>query len=183
MPTTTATTSKANLPASDVLDLDAALGSQMDCIERLGPLWRAADMHPHYPATTTTVVELLRAGGGFDASVELLEQWCRSGMVPDVRLRAGKFAWGPQNILTAAIQCDTWRRWIFNDPRHLHKLTSIELAEGLAQAAGSTSFNDIGTFDVNAFVEILVRCDDAEMRRTFGVALKTKLRLAGALDK
>lgn len=180
----TATTTADNLPVhQDVPDMTEALGSELDCVAKLRPLWLACDVHPHFPTTTATAVELLRVGAGLDVTLGLLEGWIRSGMIPDVKMRSGRFAWSAANIVVAATQADCWRRWIFNDQRHLHKLTSIELAEGLAQAAGSTAFSDIGTFDVNAFVEILVRCDDAEMRRTFGVALKTKLRLAGALDK
>ena len=168
---------------SDQPNMTAALGDESQCAERLRPMWNAADKHSHYPAATADVVELLRAGGGFDVSIELLEGWCRSGMVPDCKLRAGQFAWMPQNILTAAVQADTWRRWIPLDPKHIHKLTAVELAEAQANAAGETAFTDADTFDVNAFVEILARCDNHDLRQTFAVALKTKLRRLGVLDK
>lgn len=164
-------------------DMTEALGDQAACAEKLRPLWIAADTHPHYPATTAAVVELLRCGAGLDVSAELLENWIRSGMVPSVRFWAGQFAWTPQNILCAAVQADTWRRWIPLDSRHLHKLTAVELAEAQAAAAGTTAFTDLDTFDVNAFVEILSRCHDENMRHTFATALKTKLRALGVLDK
>ena len=168
---------------SDQPNMTAALGDEGQCAAKLAHFWRAADMHSHYPASTADVVELLRAGGGFDVSIELLEEWARRGMVPDVKLRAGQFAWTPQNILTAAIQADTWRRWIPLDPKHIHKLSAVELVEAQANAAGETAFTDADTFDVNAFVEILARCDNHDLRQTFAVALKTKLRLLGVLDR
>ena len=164
-------------------DMNQALGNEDACIERLAQIWRAADVLPFYPVPTETVVELLRQGAGLDVSAELLEGWIRSGMVSDCKLRQGQFAWTATNILTAMIQADTWRRWIALDPRHLSKLTAIELAEAQANAAGSTIFDDLKTFDTNAFIEVLSRCIDANVRATFAVALKTKLRQLGVLDK
>ena len=172
-------------PTSDAPDMTAVLGDEDRCAERLAPIWRAADVLPFYPVPTATVVELLRSGGGLDVSEELLEGWCRSGMVPDCKLRQGRFAWTATNILTAAVQSETWRRWIALDPRHLSKLTAVELAESQANAAGSTVFSDLGTFDVNAFIQVLSRCNDPDVRHTFAVALKSKLRSVapGVLDQ
>ncbi len=164
-------------------DLNAALGDESECAAKLQGMWITADILPGYPATTSTTVELLRSGGGFDVSTDLLEGWVRSGMVPGVAIRAGRFAWSPQNILTAAIQADTWRRWVPCHPLHLHKMTAVELAEGQANAAGESIFHDLQTFDVNACVCVLASCDDPQMRRTFATALKTKLRSLGVLDK
>ena len=164
-------------------DMNQALGGEDACIERLAPVWKAADVLPFFPVPTENVVELLRQGAGLDVSAELLEGWIRSGMVPEVRLRSSQFAWTATNIVVAMIQADTWRRWIALDPRHLSKLTAIELAEAQANAAGSSVFSDLGTFDVNAFIEVLSRCGDANVRATFGIALKTKLRQLGVLDK
>jgi hypothetical protein len=168
---------------SDAPNPTHALGDDAECLQRVLPLFTAADVHANFPASTATVAEVLRSGGGFDVSPELLEGWCRSGMVPDVALRSGRFAWSPRNVLTAAVQADTWRRWIPLDPRHIHKMTAVELAEAQAVAAGSTAFTDLDTFDVNAFVEILSRCNDHAMRQTFATAFKTKLRALGVLDK
>ena len=163
-------------------DMNQALGDEDRCAERLAPLWRAADAFPHYPCTTPDVVELLRAGGKFDCSHELLEGWCRSGMIVEVRLRSSQFAWSAQNILTALVQLDTWRRWLLC-PEHISKMTAVEIEEARAAAAGTTAFTDLATFDCCAFVEILSRCNDPAVRATFAVALKTKLRQLGVLDQ
>ena len=170
-------------PTIAATDISEALGSEESCIDRLAPIWRAADVLPFYPVPTETVVELLRSGGGYDVSIELLEGWIRSGMVPEVRLRSSQFAWSATNIVVAMIQADTWRRWIALDPRHIHKLTAVEIEESRASAAGTTTFTDLATFDCCAFVEILSRCNDPAVRATFAVALKTKLRQLGVLDQ
>lgn len=172
-------------PTIAATDISEALGNEDACIERLAPVWKAADVLPFFPVPTENVVELLRQGAGLDVSAELLESWCRSGMVCDCKLRQGQFAWTAQNILTAMIQADTWRRWIALDPRHLSKLTAVELAEAQANAAGSTVFSDLGTFDVNAFIHVISRCNDPEVRATFATALKSKLRSVapGVLDQ
>lgn len=164
-------------------NINETFGTSDTCEERLDPLWKLADEIPAYPASTSDVVCVLRKGGGFDVSTELLEGWIRSGMVPDVELKSGQFAWNAQNIVVSATHAETWRRFIPMDPRHIHKLTAIELLEAEANAAGSTAFKDTDTFDVNAFVEVLSRCDDSKMRHTFAVAFKTKLRNLGVLDK
>lgn len=171
------------MKSADAPDINTVLGTVEDCAAKVAHLWRDADVHQHYPCSTETVAELLRSGGGFDVSVDLLQEWVRRGMVPDVPFRQGRFAWGPQNILTAAIQADTWRRFIPLDPRHLHKLTAVELAEAQANAAGGTAFDDLEKFDVQAFVQVLARCGDRQVRECFAVALQTKLRSLGVLDK
>lgn len=168
---------------SDTPDMTEALGDQESCADKLAGMWKAADQLPGYPVKTDDVVFLLRTGGGYDVSAELLEGWIRSGMVPDVATPCGQFAWNAQNILCAATHSDIWRRFIPMDPRHIYKLTAIELTEAVANAAGSTAFTDLETFDVNAFIEVLQRCEITEMRQTFAVALKTKLRRLGVLDK
>ena len=167
----------------DAPNLNKTIGTADNCCDKITHLWREADVHEHYPASTGTVVELLRSGGGFDASIELLENWCRSGMVPGILIRDGRFGWTAQHILAAAIHCDTWRRWIPCDVRHVHKMSAVELEEAHAVAEGTTCFTDLQTFDLVAFIEILARCNDPDMRGTFAVALKTKLRQLGVLDQ
>lgn len=164
-------------------DMTAVLGDDNACLRKLVPYWRAADIHSSYPATTETVVNVLRQGGGFDVSEELLEQWARRGMVPGVKRRGGRFAWMPQNMLCAAIQADTWRRWIPSDKRHIHKMSAVEIEEAKAVAEGTTMFDDMEQFDINAFVEVIVGANDPAIRATFGVAFKTRLRQLGVLDK
>ena len=104
-------------------------------------------------------------------------------MVPNVSMKAGQWGWSSHNVVVAATHAETWRRWIILAPRHIHKLTAMELMEAEANAAGSTAFTDGDTFDVNAYVEVLSRCEDSDMRHAFAVALKTKLRNLGVLDK
>ena len=161
---------------SDVLDDD------VECAVRLMPLWAQAKLQSDYPAATEHVANLFR-GCGFDCSLELLENWCRSGMVPNAKIRAGQFVWFPKNIVTAWIQLESWRRWLPLSALHLHKMTAVELLEGEARLAGTTAFEDLAMFDANAFVRILADCDNRDLRQTFAVALQTKLRNLGVLDQ
>lgn len=170
-------------PATDIPDMTEILGGEFDCQNRLAPVLEAAEMLDAGPLLTSEVVQLLRKGGGFDVNVELLENWARSSMVPNVRIVAGQFSWSHQNILVALVQADTWRRWIPLDPRHIAKQSGIEIAEAMARLEGTTTFTDMETFDVNAFVQVLSDVEDAKTRHAFGVALKTKLRNLGVLDK
>lgn len=57
------------MPPTDALDLTAILGSEADCADRLAAMWMAADVHAAYPASTETVVELLRSAAAYLFSV------------------------------------------------------------------------------------------------------------------
>lgn len=162
-------------------DLNQALGDETTCIAKMRQMFRNADMLPAFPMSTERVVELLRENG-FDVSITILENWIRSGMVPNVRLRSGQFTWAAQNVLAAAIHADTWKRWIPLHPKFIHRLSAVELAEAQAGKAGETAFTDLDTFDIQAFTVMLERCDDPQLRHVLAVALRTKLKQAG-LDK
>ncbi|MFN0199328.1 MAG: hypothetical protein ACKVT0_21470 [Planctomycetaceae bacterium] len=174
----TATTNQSQV---DTPNLTETIGDESTCILKLAAMWQAADILPAYPATTETVVELLRANG-FDASIGILENWIRSGMVPGVQIRAGRFHWSAQNILTASIHCNTWKRWIPLHPKHIHKMSAIELAEAQAGKVGETAFTDLDTFDVQAFTVMIERCDDHQLRHVLAVGLRSKLKALGVLD-
>jgi len=167
----------------DSPDLPAVLADDSRCVDRIAYLWNAADVLPHYPVSTETVSELLRAGGGYDASVELLEQWARNRTVEGVGNRGGQFVWSARAIIGAMLLCDSWRRFMPMDRRHIHKLSAAELIEAQARLAGETGFEDLAVFDCNAICELLARCNDADMRRTFATAMKAKLRQLGVLDQ
>lgn len=159
----------------DTPKLVDAIGSQPECMARVQPLFSAADVPFHTDATTAEVSEVFRYAG-YDASVEVLENWIRSGMVPGVQLKGGRFAWTPKDIVVALVHCDTWRRFIPLHPAHIHKQSATELAEQMASKEGGTAFTDLEVFDVQAFLVMLERSTDANMRNVLATALRTKLR-------
>ncbi len=166
----------------DTPNMNATLGTETECLDRIRSLLKEADILPIFPLTTSEVVELTRTGG-FDSSNELLENWCQSGMVPGMEKHRGCHHWKAQDVLVAIIHLDAWRRWIPSHPKHLQKMTAVELAEAQAREHGCTIFPDLEAFDVNAFIHVISECNDANTRHTFAVALKTKLRELGVLDK
>lgn len=163
-------------------NLTEVLGDEATCTAKLRQLFRNADMHPMFPMTSAEVSELLRENG-YAASVEVLEDFCRRGLVPDCRIRQGQFAWSAQNALTAAIHCDTWRMFIPLHPRCLHRLTALELAEMQAALEGGSVFTDADTFTVRAMVQMLDSNANEELRHVIAVALKSRLDKLGVLDK
>jgi hypothetical protein len=178
MPPTT-TTTPAAAPDLSTMPPD----DDVTCAASLAERWRAADLPPTYPATSDTVADLLR-GCGYDISAELIADWARRGVVPDVPMQAGRRAWGPRHIATAFALCETWRRWQPNHPRHLHKATAVELAEWQAQAiTGRSAFDDLDQFDARALVLMLERVAEPDMRHVIAVALLSKLRALGVDDK
>ena len=152
---------------------------ESECAERLASMWVAGDIIPFWPAATADVVELLRAGGGFDVNQEWLETCARSQQVGLVRIHGGKFSWAPSNVLRASALCNASRRWIPMHPAHVHKMTAPELAELQAAAVGQTIFSDIDSVDVRSLIGVISNTNDPGLRSVLCVALQTKLKKAG----
>ncbi|MEX1231135.1 MAG: hypothetical protein WEB58_12895, partial [Planctomycetaceae bacterium] len=83
---------------------------------------------------------------------------------------------------TAAIHVDTWRMFVPLHPRHLHRLSALELAEQQAAAAGGSVFTDADVFSTRAFLQMIDGAVDAGLRHTLVVALRTRLDRLGVLD-
>jgi len=174
----------ASFPAAQTPDLEKVLGDDASCAQQLCSVWTAADIHPHYPASSETVSELLRSGAGFDASPDHLTQWAAKGIVGEIRPRGDGYAWGPRNILAAAVHCNAWRRFIPMDARHMHRLSAAELAEAQAIAAGAgTAFTDIDQFDCGQMVQMVERCEDPQIRHMLAIGLRAKLRKLGVINQ
>ena len=58
--------------------------SEAECAGRLAGMFSAADVHAHWPMDTEEVSEVLRAGGAYDVTTELLDSWARSQSVESV---------------------------------------------------------------------------------------------------
>lgn len=153
--------------------------SENECAQRLAPMWTRGDIIPFWPAATADVVELLRAGGGFDVTAELLETWARSKQVGLVKIHAGQFSWVPSNVLRASALCESSRRWIPMHSAHVHKMTAAELAELQAAAVGETIFTDLDSVDLRSLVGVISNTNEPGLRSLLCVALTTKLKKAG----
>ncbi len=157
----------------------ASPSEETECAYRLAGWWKAADVHPSYPATSATVADLLKAGGGFDCSVELLESWARTKQVGTVPLQSGRFKWQPSNILLAASLLNASRRWLPLHPLHLAKMSPSEVAEAQAAAVGESIFTDLESVDCQTLLGTIANSDDKELRLVLVTALQSKIRLAG----
>ena len=153
--------------------------SESECADRLAPMWTRGDIIPCWPATTADVVELLRAGGGFDVTPELLDTWARSQQVGLVKIHGGRFSWQPSNVLRACALCDASRRWIPMHPQHVSKVSAAELAELQAAAVGQSIFTDMDTVDFRSLIGVIANTNDAGLRNVLCVALRSKLKQAG----
>ena len=113
--------------------------SAEECLAKNRQFCRAADVHPAWPMTTETVVEVLRSGAGYDVSVAWLHSLVARGWLGQMHRRSGGFAWSPEHILQAAQQAEYFRRWVPMDERHMHKMSASELAD--AQAVAGAHFD------------------------------------------
>lgn len=155
--------------------------SEADCVARLASLWTAADVHSHYPCDSSTVVEVLRNGGAYDVSLELIESWARSKSVGHVPIRAGKFDWYPSNMLACAALANASRRWLL-DGRHIPKMTAAELAELQARAVGESLFTELDEVDLQSLIGVISNTDDRDLRSTLCLGLLAKLRKDGVIQ-
>ena len=160
------------------------LTSEEACAQHLAGMWSQADILCHWPCHADEAVELMR-GAGYDCNIKLLESWCRSGQIGTPKVRASRFELNPTNVFAAIGLCEVSRRWIANDGRHIHKMTAIELAEQQAQALGESVFQDSDQVDCKSLIGVLAgrNGQDPEFRSMICVALATKLRTLGVLDR
>ncbi len=155
--------------------------SEAECSARLAGMFRDADVHQHWPADSTEVSEVLRSGGAYDVSLELIESWARSASVGRVDVRSGKFQWSPGNMLAAAALANASRRWIL-DAKHISKMTGAELAELQARAVGESVFSDLEDVDIQTLIGVIAGSEDKDLRSTLCLGLVAKLRHDGVLN-
>jgi len=155
--------------------------SEAECAARLQNMWTDGDIHPHWPADSREVAELLRSGGGYDVTVELLETWARSKQVPGVKLRNGRFEWIPSNVMLAVTLANVTRRWIPLHPKHIHRMSGAEVASAQAAKVGETIFEDLDEVDCRSLLGLIAsqHGNDIEFRSMLVTAVLTKLRQAG----
>ena len=156
--------------ATQVSDL-----SEAECSARLAGMFRDADCHQHWPAQTDEVCEVLRSGGKYDVSPELLESWARTQSVGRVGIHSGRFAWTPGNMLAAAALANAARRWLL-DAKHISKMTGAELAYLQAASIGENLFSDLQDVDIQTLCGVIAGCEDKDLRSTLCLGLVAKLR-------
>ena len=155
--------------------------SEAQCAHRLAGMFADADVPQQWPADSETIVTVLRHGGAYDVSLELLESWARSQSVGRVSIRSGTFAWGPGNMLAAAALANASRLWLL-DAKHIHKMSALELAELQARAVGQSVFTDLDAVDIRSLIGVISSTDDGALRSTLCLGLLAKLRKDGVLQ-
>lgn len=163
-------------PQTQVGDL-----SEAECAARLAGMFNDADVHQHWPLQTDEVTEVLRSGGKYDVSQELLESWARSQSVGRVEIRGGKFSWSPANVLAAAALANASRLWLL-DSKHIAKMTAVEMAELQARAIGESVFNDLADVDLRSLIGVISNTSDPENRSILCTGLIAKLRHDGVIQ-
>ena len=154
--------------------------TESECAGRLAGMFRDADVHQHWPLDSCEVVEVLRSGGKYDVTLDLLESWARSESVGRVGIHGGKFSWTPGNMLAAAALANASRRWLL-DSKHVAKMTGAELAELQARAVGESVFTDLDDVDIQSLIGVIAGCENKETRSTLCLGLVAKLRKDGVL--
>jgi len=154
--------------------------SEADCAARLAKLWNEADVHSFYPCDSSTVVAVLRDGGRYDVSTELLEAWARSKSVGTVAIRSGKFEWHPSTMLAAGALANASRLWLL-DGIHFSKMTGCELADLQARAVGQSLFSDLDDVDIRSLIGVISNTAEREQRSALCCGLIAKLRKDGVI--
>jgi hypothetical protein len=159
--------------------LASCLPDETSCQEKRAGLWRTADRHPSYPATTETVVGLL-TDCGYLITAGKLSEWLKAEAIPAPPTRGGKWLWSARHILIVVTHCEAWRRYDVLHPAHVHKASPIEVLNAEATRAGAGSvFNDLERYDLQSLTVMLVQTEDLAVREMIAVALRTKLTLLG----
>ena len=156
--------------------------TESECGTRLAGMFRDADVQMRFPIHSDEAAEVLRSGGAFDVTTELIESWARSAAVGRVNVRCGRFQWSAGNVLAAAALANAARRWLL-DSRHIAKMNAIELAELQARAVGESVFCDLDDVDIRTLIGVIAGSEHAEQRSTLCLGLVAKLRHDKVLDQ
>ena len=149
--------------------------SELECCSRLASMFSAADVHAHWPMDAREVCEVLRAGGAYDVSVDLLDSWARSESVGRVGIHSGRFSWTPGAMLAAAGLANASRLWLL-DAKHISKMSAAELADLQCRQIGESLFTDLDDVDVRSLIGVISSCNDPEQRSVLCLGLVAKLR-------
>ena len=149
--------------------------SELECCSRLASMFSAADVHAHWPMDAREVCEVLRAGGAYDVSVDLLDSWARSESVGRVGIHSGRFSWTPGAMLAAAGLANASRLWLL-DAKHISKMSAAELADLQCRQIGESLFTDLDDVDARSLIGVISSCNDPEQRSVLCLGLVAKLR-------
>ena len=149
--------------------------TENDCANRLAGMFQDADVHQTWPMDTATLAEVLRSGGAYDVTHEVLENWARSKSVGVVPIHSGRFAWSAGNALAAAALANASRRWLLSS-KHIAKMSGAELAYLQANAVGECLFSDLEKVDVQTLIGVIAGSEDKDLRSTLCLGLVAKLR-------
>ena len=154
--------------------------TENDCSSRLAGMFNDADVHMAWPVDTATLAEVLRSGGAYDLTAEVLENWARTKSVGVVPIQSGRFAWSAGNALAAAGLANASRRWLLSS-KHIAKMSGAELASLQANALGECLFSDLEEVDLQTLIGVIAGCEDKDMRSTLCLGLVAKLRKDGVI--
>jgi len=143
-------------------------------LERLRPWFQKADIPPMLPATTQTVVSLLRDGGEYEVTESSLLTLMDRAYIEQPMRTCGAFQWTGRNIALAGATLEKLRRWQPFSKLHHCKKSQCEIQQELARANGETLFNDLHKFDFEIILRMLVETDDRQLRESLCVAVLQK---------
>lgn len=142
--------------------------------ERIAELWCEADVHPCYPASDNTVLELARTGG-YAIDAERLEQLFGRGLFGGVAERDGARRWMAADIMALFSLLEVLREFDVSSPLHRPKATAMELQYHEAKAAGREPFPDLAGHPVEILLVYMRETADFNLRVGLWLAIKEKL--------
>jgi hypothetical protein len=142
--------------------------------------WEHADIHEAYPASTETVVSLLR-GLQYEVDEKVAAEFIRKGYITEPPKRGNLHKWRAQDIIGLATALEGRHRWQRGATVHSHKWSAMELRQHAAEAEDRPSaFDDLDHHTCEDLLFLMVTADDASVREAIRVALFVKLKLPEA---
>jgi hypothetical protein len=164
---------------TDEFELDQLTNIETRNRERLATWFDAIGREPVYPATSDTVVRLLRVAQ-YATSNDILLQAVNEMWIPPVAREAGRLAWSATDIVALSCALEARRMWQPCSPLHSHKLTMAEKLRELSE--NGEAINDLHKFDFDALLAILIQVSgDSSAVICMAEALRQKLKSEGVL--
>jgi len=149
--------------------------------EQLAGWWDLLGRDPEYPASTSTVAELLSAVD-YVADPDVVIRAISEGWLPPPPKAAGRHYWRASDIVQLATAMESRRAWKPFSKIHGHKLTQIERLHQVLEHRGQETFNDLAQFDYEGLLGMLHSvASDAGAVQIMTEALRQKLRSEGII--
>lgn len=160
------------------LKFDSPEAAETFAVSWFAPMWSFAGETPHWPISRATLAKLCVAGH-YATSAEHIGGLMEQGHVPTPPQTHGRDMWGPVDAIRVVDWLERAEHWKWVPSVHDSKKTQIRRDAEIAELRGDvdTLVEGLDNWTPLQIIDLIVKSDDAENRRTLRDVLMLNKRL------